>query len=73
MEKIQKSPSELNNNAKSEESNKSEQEKILSNTKETNSINTINFSQKNNSFFRPSNTNNNLIPNTQSLYPLLFT
>ena len=73
MEKIQKSPSELNNNAKSEESNKSEQEKILSNTKETNTINTINFSQKNNSFFRSSNTNNNLIPNTQSLYPLLFT
>ena len=73
MEKNQKSPSELNNNAKSEESNKSEQEKILSNTKETNTINTINFPQKNNSFFRSSNTNNNLIPNTQSLYPLLFT
>ena len=74
MEKIPKSPSESNNNQKKEEPTKTEQEKTISNTKETSTINSINISQKNDNFFRTKNTNNNnLFQNSESLYPLLFT
>ena len=73
MEKIPKSPSESNNNQKNEDSTKTEQEKTISNTKETSTINSINISQKNDNFFRTKNTNNNLFQNSESLYPLLFT
>ena len=74
MEKIPKSPSETNNNQKKEEPTKTEQEKTISNTKETSTINSINISQKNDNFFRTKNTNNNnLFQNSESLYPLLFT
>ena len=73
MEKIPKSPSESNSNQKKEEPTKTEQEKTISNTKETSTINSINISQKNDNFFRTKNTNNNLFQNSESLYPLLFT
>jgi len=73
MEKNQKSSSELNGNPQNSESNKIEQEKTSSNDKESNTINPKNLSQKNDSLFRPKNTNNNLFSNSESLYPLLFT
>ena len=73
MEKNQKSLIELNNNQKNGESNKLEEEKKLQNNKESSNINSINFFQKNDSLYRTKNPNNNLFPNTQSLYPLLFT
>ena len=73
MEKNQKSQVELNNNQKNGESNKLEEEKKLQNNKESSNINSINFFQKNDSSYRAKNQNNNLFPNSQSLYPLLFT
>ena len=73
MEKNQKSQEELNNNKKKDEFNKSEEQKKLQNNKESSNINSINFFQKNDSSFRAKNPNNNLFPNSQSLYPLLFT
>ena len=73
MEKNQKSLIELNNNKKNGESNKLEEEKKLQNNKESSNINSINFFQKNDSSYRAKNQNNNLFPNSQSLYPLLFT
>ena len=73
MEKNQKSLIELNNNQKNGESNKLEEEKKLQNNKESSNINSINFFQKNDSSYRAKNQNNNLFPNSQSLYPLLFT
>ena len=73
MEKNQKSQVELNNNQKKGESNKLEEEKKLQNNKESSNINSINFFQKNDSSYRAKNQNNNLFPNSQSLYPLLFT
>ena len=73
MEKNQKSQMELNNNQKNGESNKLEEEKKLQNNKESSNINSINFFQKNDSSYRAKNQNNNLFPNSQSLYPLLFT
>jgi hypothetical protein len=73
MEKNPKSPSELNNNSQNIESNKTDQEKTSPISKETNSINSINFSQKNDSLFRSKRNNNNLYANSDSLYPLLFT
>ena len=73
MEKNPKSPSELNNNQKNNESNKLEEQKKLQNNKESSNINSINFFQKNDSSFRAKNPNNNLFPISQSLYPLLFT
>ena len=73
MEKNQKSLIELNNNQKNGESNKLEEQKKLQNNKESSNINSINFFQKNDSSYRAKNQNNNLFPNSQSLYPLLFT
>ena len=73
MEKNEKSLIELNNNQKNGESNKLEEEKKLQNNKESSNINSINFFQKNDSSYRAKNQNNNLFPNSQSLYPLLFT
>ena len=73
MEKNQKSQVELNNNQKNGESNKLEEQKKLQNNKESSNINSINFFQKNDSSYRAKNQNNNLFPNSQSLYPLLFT
>ena len=73
MEKNQKSLIELNNNQKNGELNKLEEEKKLQNNKESSNINSINFFQKNDSSYRAKNQNNNLFPNSQSLYPLLFT
>ena len=73
MEKNPKSPSELNNNSQNIESNKTDQEKTSPISKETNSINSINFSQKNDSLFRSKRNNNYLYSNSESLYPLLFT
>jgi hypothetical protein len=73
MEKNPKSPSELNNNSQNIESDKTDQEKTSPISKETNSINSINFSQKNDSLFRSKRNNNNLYSNSESLYPLLFT
>ena len=73
MEKNQKSQIELNNNQKNGESNKLEEETKLRNNKECSNINSINFFQKNDSSYRAKNQNNNLFPNNQSLYPLLFT
>ena len=73
MEKNPKSASELNNNSQNIESNKTDQEKTSPISKETNSINSINFSQKNDSLFRSKCNNNNLYSNSESLYPLLFT
>ena len=72
MEKIPKSPSESNKNSQIEESNKIEEEKTSSNTKESQSTNTINIPQRNDSSSRINNTNN-IISTTESLYPLLFT
>ena len=73
MEKNPKSASVLNNNSQNIESNKTDQEKTSPISKETNSINSINFSQKNDSLFRSKRNNNNLYSNSESLYPLLFT
>ena len=74
MEKNQKSQTELNNTQKKEESNKLEEQKKSSTNKESSNINSINFFQKNDPLYRGKNfNNNNLFPNTQSLYPLLFT
>ena len=73
MEKNQKSHTELNNTQKKEESNKLEEQKKSSTNKESSNINSINFFQKNDSSYRAKNQNNNLFPNSQSLYPLLFT
>ena len=73
MEKNEKSLIELNNNQKNGESNKLEEQKKLQNNKESSNINSINFFQKNDSSYRAKNQNNNLFPNSQSLYPLLFT
>jgi hypothetical protein len=72
MEKIPKSSSELSKNSQINESNKIKEEKTSSNTKESQSINTINISQRNDTSSRLNNTNN-IIINTESLYPLLFT
>ena len=72
MEKIPKSSSELSKNSQINESNKIKEEKTSSNTKESQSINTINISQRNDTSSRLNNTNNSII-NTESLYPLLFT
>ena len=73
MEKNQKSHTELNNTQKKEESNKLEEQKKSSTNKESSNINSINFFQKNDSLYRTKSPNNNLFPNNQSLYPLLFT
>ena len=73
MEKNQKSHTELNNTQKKEESNKLEEQKKSSTNKESSNINSINFFQKNDTLYRGKNNNNNLFPNNQSLYPLLFT
>ena len=73
MEKNTKSASELNNNSQNIESDKTDQEKTSPISKETNSINSINFSQKNDSLFRSKRNTNNLYSNSESLYPLLFT
>ena len=72
MEKIPKSSSELSKNYQINESNKIKEEKTSSNTEESQSINTINISQRNDTSSRLNNTNNSII-NTESLYPLLFT
>ena len=72
MEKIPKSSSELSKNSQINESNKIKEEKTSSNTKESQSINTINISQRNDTSSRLNNTNN-IVINTESLYPLLFT
>ena len=72
MEKIPKSSSELSKNSQINESNKIKEEKTSSNTKESQSINTINISQRNDTSSRLNNSNN-IIINTESLYPLLFT
>ena len=70
MEKIPKSPMELNINFQINESKKIEEEKTSSNTKESQSNNIINISQRNDSSYRIDNNN---VSNTDSLYPLLFT
>ena len=72
MEKIQKSPMETNVNNQINESKKIDEEKTSSNTKESQSNNIINISQRNDTSYRINNNNNNF-PNTESLYPLLFT
>ena len=72
MEKIQKSPLETNVNNQINESKKIDEEKTSSNTKESQSNNIINISQRNDTSYRINNNNNNF-PNTESLYPLLFT
>jgi len=73
MEKNPKTSSEINNSSQNDESNKTDQEKTSPISKESNSINTINFSQKNDFLFRSKRNNNNLYANSDSLYPLLFT
>jgi hypothetical protein len=70
MEKIPKSPMESNINFQINESKKIEEEKTSSNTKESQSNNIINISQRNDSSYRIDNNN---VSNTDSLYPLLFT
>ena len=70
MEKIPKSPIESNINFQINESKKIEEEKTSSNTKESQSNNIINISQRNDSSYRIDNNN---VSNTDSLYPLLFT
>ena len=72
MEKIPKSPMETNMNNQINESKKIDEEKTSSNTKESQSNNIINISQRNDTSYRINNNNNNF-PNTESLYPLLFT
>ena len=72
MEKIPKSPMETNVNNQINESKKIDEEKTSSNTKESQSNNIINISQRNDTSYRINNNNNNF-PNTESLYPLLFT
>ena len=72
MEKIPKSPMETNMNNQIKESKKIDEEKTSSNTKESQSNNIINISQRNDTSYRINNNNNNF-PNTESLYPLLFT
>ena len=72
MEKIPKSPMETNMNNQINESKKIDEEKTSSNTKESQSNNIINFSQRNDTSYRINN-NNNIFPNSESLYPLLFT
>ena len=71
MEKIPKSPMETNMNNQINESKKIDEEKTSSNTKESQSNNIINISQRNDTSYRINNNNN--FPNTESLYPLLFT
>ena len=73
MEKNQNSSSELNDNPQNNGANKIEQEKTSLSTKESSTINTINFSQKIDSSLRIKNNNNTLFSNSESLYPLLFT
>ena len=70
MEKIPKSPMESNINFQINELKKIEEEKTSSNTKESQSNNIINISQRNDSSYRIDNNN---VSNTDSLYPLLFT
>ena len=70
MEKIPKSPIESNINFQINESKKIEEEKTSSNTKESQSNNIINISQRNDSSYRIDNNN---VSNIDSLYPLLFT
>ena len=70
MEKIPKSPIESNPNCQINESIKTDEEKTSSNTKESQSNNIINISQRNDSSYRIDNNN---VSNTDSLYPLLFT
>ena len=72
MEKIPKSPIESNPNCQINESIKTDEEKTSSNTKESQSNNIINFSQRNDTSYRINN-NNNIFPNSESLYPLLCT
>ena len=72
MEKIPKSPMETNVINQINESKKIDEEKTSSNTKESQSNNIINFSQRNDTSYRINN-NNNIFPNSESLYPLLFT
>ena len=72
MEKIPKSPMETNVNNQINESKKIDEEKTSLNTKESQSNNIINISQRNDTSYRINNNNNNF-PNTESLYPLLFT
>ena len=72
MEKIPKSPMETNMNNQINESKKIDEEKTSLNTKESQSNNIINISQRNDTSYRINNNNNNF-PNTESLYPLLFT
>ena len=72
MEKIPKSSMETNMNNQIKESKKIDEEKTSSNTKESQSNNIINISQRNDTSYRINNNNNNF-PNTESLYPLLFT
>ena len=72
MEKIPKSPMETNVNNQINESKKIDEEKTSSNTKDSQSNNIINISQRNDTSYRINNNNNNF-PNTESLYPLLFT
>ena len=72
MEKIPKSPMETNMNNQINESKKIDEEKTSSNTKESQFNNIINISQRNDTSYRINNNNTNF-PNTESLYPLLFT
>ena len=72
MDKIPKSSMESNINSQNNESKKTEEEKTLSNTKESQSSNIINIGQRNDTSYRIDNNNNNS-QNTESLYPLLFT
>ena len=72
MEKIPKSPMETNMNNQINESKKIDEEKTSSNTKESQSNNIINISQRNDTSYRINNNTSNF-PNTESLYPLLFT
>ena len=72
MEKIPKSPMETSMNNQINESKKIDEEKTSSNTKESQSNNIINISQRNDTSYRINNNNSNF-PNTESLYPLLFT
>jgi len=72
MEKIPKSPMESNMNFQIKQSEKTEEEKTISNIKESQSSNIINIGQRNDTSYRIDNNNNN-VQNTESLYPLLFT